>query len=81
MERKRIYVGAEALDLLDRAEGWRKECVRVLSRAPINHPYYRSISEIMDAIDGLAEAVTGDRARFHAKAPRTTSGNLTEPPE
>jgi hypothetical protein len=79
----RVFVGAEQIDLLDKAEGWRKECVRVLSRAPINSPLYRSVGGIMDAIDGLAEAVTGNRQHFHLQAPRTPGPKLLgmEPPE
>ena len=76
----RVFVGAEQIDLLDKAEGWRKECVRVLSRAPINSPLYRSVSGIMDAFDELAEAVTGDRRHFHLQAERTLGGNLMKPP-
>ena len=81
MGRNRVFVGAEQLDLLDKAETWRKECVRVLSRAPINSPLYQSVSGIIDAIDGLAEAMTGDRRHFHLQAARTPGGNLTKPPE
>ena len=79
----RVFVGAEQIDLLDKAETWRKECVRVLSRAPINGPLYRSVSGIMDAIDGLAEAVAGNRQHFHLEAPRTPGQTLPgmEPPE
>jgi hypothetical protein len=83
MSRRRVFVGAEQLGLLDKAEGWRKECIRVLSRAPINSPLYRSVSGIMDAIDGLAEAVTGNRQHFHLQAPRTPGTKLPgmKPPE
>ena len=77
MTRNRIFVGPEQRDFLERAEGWRKECIRVLSRAPINSPVYVAASGIVDAIDGLAEAVTGDRRHFHLTAPTTPGGNLT----
>lgn len=80
MARSRIFVGAEQRYFLDRAEVWRKECIRVLSRAPINSPVYVAASGIVDAIDGLAEAVTGDRKHFHLTAPTTPAGNLTPPP-
>lgn len=77
----RVFTGPEQRDFLDKAEGWRKECVRVLSRAPINGPVYQAASGILDAIDGLAEAVTGDRKHFHLTAPTTPSGNLTPSPK
>ncbi|GEP02293.1 hypothetical protein [Methylobacterium oxalidis] len=71
MGRNRILVGAEQRDLLDKAESWRKECIRVLTKAPIHSPLYKATSGILDAIDELAEAVTGDRKHFHLRAPTT----------
>ncbi|AWN43277.1 hypothetical protein [Methylobacterium durans] len=50
---------------------------RVLSRAPIHSPVYVAASGIVDAIDGLAEAVTGNAKHFHFRAPTTPGGNLT----
>lgn len=79
LRHNRIFVGPEQRDFLDRAALWRKECIRVLSRAPINSPVYQAASGIVDAIDGLAEAVTGDRKHFHLTAPTTPGGNLTAP--
>ncbi|WP_257791930.1 hypothetical protein [Methylobacterium durans] len=38
-------------------------------------------SGIMDAIDGLAEAVTDDLQHFDLTAPTTPGGNLMPPPK
>ncbi|GEP07018.1 hypothetical protein [Methylobacterium oxalidis] len=81
MGRNRIFVGPEQRDFLDRAEGGRKECSRVLSRAAINSPVYVAAGGIVDAIDGLAEAVPGDRKYFHLAVPTTPGGNLTPAPK
>ncbi|GEP04812.1 hypothetical protein MOX02_28500 [Methylobacterium oxalidis] len=81
MPRSRIFVGPEQRDFFDRAALWRKECIRVLSRAPINLPVYLATSGIVDVIGGLAEAVTDDRKHFHLTAPTAPGGNLTPPPK
>ncbi|MER2268812.1 hypothetical protein, partial [Methylobacterium oxalidis] len=54
-------VGAEQRDFLGRAALWRKECICVLSRVPIHSPVYVAATGIVDALDGLVEAATGDR--------------------
>ncbi|GEP07909.1 hypothetical protein MOX02_59470 [Methylobacterium oxalidis] len=44
-------------------------------------PVYRADHGIVDAIDGLAEAVTDDRKHFHLTALTTPAGNLMPPPK
>lgn len=44
----------------------RTACVGMQTRGPINDPLYDAISELMRAIDGVAEVVTGQRDHFHA---------------
>ncbi|WP_336492292.1 hypothetical protein [Methylobacterium nigriterrae] len=81
MARSRTFVGAEQRAFLDKAERWRLECIRVLAQAPVGNPVYQAANGIVDAIDGLAEAVTGDRRHFHLKPLTTPGANLKKPPE
>jgi hypothetical protein len=76
MARRGIYVQAEAVHFLEEAARWRKQCVLVLTRAKPQGPLYNATSAIVDAIDGLAEVVTGDRKRFHQVSPRTPGPDL-----
>ncbi|AWN40566.1 hypothetical protein DK389_08515 [Methylobacterium durans] len=43
--------------------------------APINSLVYVAASEIVGAIDGLAETVTSDRKHFHLTQPPTPGGS------
>ncbi|WP_336490932.1 hypothetical protein [Methylobacterium nigriterrae] len=81
MARSRTFAGAEQRAFLDKAENWRLECIRVVAQAPVGSLVYQAASGIIDAIDGLAEAVTGDRRHFHLKPPSTPDGNTTKPSE
>lgn len=49
---------------LAQAGAWRKACLDMQARAPIVEPFYASIGKVVEAIDDIAEAVTGDRRRF-----------------
>lgn len=71
MARRRVFAQSEESRLLEEARVWRARCVDVLSRAPVGAPLYRAVSGVLDAIDGLAGAVTGDRGHFHLRAPTT----------
>ncbi|MBS7810560.1 hypothetical protein [Roseococcus pinisoli] len=65
--RKRLLhaqVLAVAMEDLCRA---REACIKVRADAPIGGPHYRAAYGVMQAIDGFAEVVTGDRAHFHAR--------------
>lgn len=39
----------------------------MLSRAELQGPLYKATEDIVDAIDGLAEVMTGDRRRFYQR--------------
>lgn len=54
------------------------DVIDVLSRATPQGPLYKATESIVDAIDGLAEVVTGDRRRFHQRD-ATTPGRICRP--
>jgi hypothetical protein len=43
------------------------QCPSGLRQAPIGGPVYTAVGELMEAIDGVAEVLTGDRSHFHMK--------------
>jgi hypothetical protein len=45
----------------------RRAMVRLSTEAPIGSPPYRAAVEVLDALDKLAEALTGDRTLWHLK--------------
>lgn len=71
MARRGVFVKAEEAHFLEEAARWRRQCVEVLSRAKPQGPLYKATEAMVDAIDGLAEVVAGDRKRFHQQIPRT----------
>ncbi|MDR7040499.1 hypothetical protein J2X36_005282 [Methylobacterium sp. BE186] len=81
MRHNRTLAGAEQRSFLDRAKGCRKECIRVLSRTSVHSPVYVAASGIVDTIDGLAKAITGDRKHVNLRMPTTSGWYLTPPPE
>lgn len=50
----------------------RAGAVQVMTRAKIDSSEYRLASYVAEAIDDLAESLTGDRTHFHAR-PATTA--------
>ena len=74
--RRPEMVHEEQTAFLREAGEWRRRCVAVLARAPIQGPIYVAASGIMDAIDRLAQAVTGRRDHFHLRSPRTPGPDL-----
>lgn len=76
MARRGVFPRCEEVALLEDAALWRRQCIDALTRAKPQGPLYKSVSEIVDAIDGLAEVVTGDRRRFHQASPRTPGPDL-----
>lgn len=68
VNRRRILPKDVADDALKSAGECRKHCIRVLTNAPINEPAYAAAQAVMEAIDGLAEVLTGDRRHFHLKS-------------
>ncbi|MGV7031028.1 hypothetical protein [Methylobacterium symbioticum] len=71
MARRRYFHRDEALTLVEKSRRWRLDAIEQMRSAPIGGPYYQALGGVLDAIDGLAEAVTGDRKLFHLKAPTT----------
>lgn len=76
MARRGVFVRAEEVALLEEAPRWRRQCIDVLSRAKPQGPLYNATTAIVEAIDGLAQVVTGDRKRFHQVNPRTRGPDL-----
>ena len=76
MARWGVFVRAEEVAFLEEAARWRKQCILVLTRAKPQGELYKATAAIVDAIDGLAEVVTGDRKRFHQESPRTPGPEL-----
>jgi len=76
MARRGVFVRCEEVAFLEEAARWRRQCIDVLTRAKPQGPLYKATAEIVDAIDGLAEVVTGDRKRFHQESPRTPGPDL-----
>ncbi|TCZ61092.1 hypothetical protein [Roseicella aquatilis] len=70
---RRRMLMPDAVDAaLEAAEACRRAAMDVMRQAPIGGPVYQAASAVMDALDGLAEALTGDRERFWAKPHSTT---------
>jgi hypothetical protein len=76
MARRGVFVRAEEVAFLEEARRWRQQCVLVLTRAKPQGPLYNATSKVIEAIDDVAEAVTGDRQQLHQKSPRTPGPNL-----
>lgn len=76
MGRRRVFGQSEEARLLEEARVWRSRCVEVLGRAPVGGPVYTAVSGVLDAIDDLAGAVTGDLSLFHLRAPTTPGPSL-----
>jgi hypothetical protein len=76
MARRGVFVRVEEVAFLEEAARWRQQCILVLTRAKPQGPLYKATEGILDAIDGLAEVVTGDRQRLHQQSPRTPGPDL-----
>jgi hypothetical protein len=59
-----MFTEAGRQALLTAIEQCRKACIDALRRAPCTGDVYRRTSALVDAIDGVAEALTGDRQHF-----------------
>lgn len=71
-----VFVRVEEVAFLEEAARWRKQCIKVLTRATPQGPLYKATEGIVDAIDGLAEVVTGDRRRFYQRDATTPGADL-----
>jgi hypothetical protein len=74
--RRGVYVRAKAVHFLEEAERYRRQCIDVLTRAKLQGELYNATSKIVEAIDGLAEVVTGDWRRLRQQSPRTPEPDL-----
>ncbi|ERP95725.1 hypothetical protein Q669_29595 [Labrenzia sp. C1B10] len=70
MPRRRGFINAE--EVLKKLEVGRAGAIQVCTQAKIGSAEYRSANHITEAIDDLAEKLTGDRTYFHGK-PATTA--------
>ncbi|MBG6161506.1 hypothetical protein IWQ54_001156 [Labrenzia sp. EL_195] len=57
---------------LEKLGNGRAGAVDVMRQAKIGSPEYKSAGYVADAIDDLAEKLTGDRTHFHAQPASTT---------
>jgi hypothetical protein len=78
MARRGVYVRAEAVHFLEDAGRFRRQCIEVLSRAKPQGALYKAVEGVVDAIDGVAEVVAGDRRKFH-QGDMTTPGEALPP--
>ncbi|BDC50650.1 hypothetical protein F183_A29660 [Bryobacterales bacterium F-183] len=63
----RVFDDGDGRVLLAAVGVCRTACVAACTKAPIGGAVYRATSALMDAIDELAEVLTGDRAHFHRR--------------
>jgi hypothetical protein len=59
--------------LLDALGQTRAQLTAAMGKLPIRGPEYRAAESVTDAIDGLAEVLTGSRQYFWAKVPKVKS--------
>jgi hypothetical protein len=78
MARRGVFVRAEKATFLEEVRRWRQQCVLVLARAKPQGPLYNATSKVIDAIDDVAEVVTGDRRTFYQRD-ATTPGEALQP--
>lgn len=67
MAKHRVLSIATSEAAIKSAQACRCAAVQVLTEAPIDSPAYRRASELLGAIDALAEALTGQERLFHTK--------------
>ncbi|PSC02672.1 hypothetical protein SLNSH_22685 [Alsobacter soli] len=68
---RRLWTGPDAEEYLAALREWRRRCVAILTKAPIRSPIALATTEIMHAIDGAAEVITGDRESLWSKPAST----------
>ena len=61
---KRMFTGTDRQALLTAIEQCLKASIDALRRAPCTGDIYARTSALVDAIDGVAEVLTGDREHF-----------------
>jgi hypothetical protein len=63
----RSFTEADKAELLKSIGECRNACVAAITRAPISGEVYRRTSKLMEAIDDVAEELTGKREHFHVQ--------------
>ncbi|MGH1573768.1 hypothetical protein ACRAWG_27890 [Methylobacterium sp. P31] len=76
MTRRAVFVRAEEVAFLDEARRWRQQCILVLTRATPQGPLNKAVERVVDAIDGVAEVVAGDRRTFYQRDATTPGPDL-----
>ncbi|WP_372623062.1 hypothetical protein [Falsiroseomonas sp.] len=65
MPRRRVLPTTTAAAAMEAAEEMRRAAVRVCTEAPIGGPAYKAAATVLEALDGMAEALTGRRDALH----------------
>jgi hypothetical protein len=63
----RVFGVTQQKALLDAIGACRQACAQAITAAPIGGPAYVAAGRLMEAIDDVAEVLTGDRRLFHGK--------------
>ena len=74
MRHKRHFSENDSAALLAAISECRRACIAAQTNATIGGPIYRAVSRLMDEIDLMAEALTGDRRHLWLK-PHGTPGS------
>jgi hypothetical protein len=70
--RPRAFSDLAKRQLLDSLRPARRDCTLALSKAPIYGDEYQAILKVMEAMDDLAQVLTGDRERLWQRTANTT---------
>jgi hypothetical protein len=76
MAQRGVFVRAEEVAFLDDAAKRRRQYMDVRTRAKPQGELYKAVERVVDAIDGLSEAATGDRPRFYRRDATTPDSDL-----
>ena len=74
MRHRRHFSANDSAILLAAIGECRRACTGASSKAPIGGPIYRAATRLIEEIDLVAEALTGDRRHFWLK-PSSTPGS------
>ncbi|MCJ2124928.1 hypothetical protein [Methylobacterium sp. J-077] len=69
--RSGVSARAEEVAFLEETQRWRQQFVLVLARAEPQEPLFKVTSAVIEAIDDVAKAVTGDRRTFYQRVATT----------
>ena len=74
MRHRRHFSANDSAILLAAIGECRRACIAANTKAPIGGPIYRAATRLLNEIDLMAEALTGDRRHFWLK-PSSTPGS------